>query len=121
MIIEVRGSTVPISEALEEHILRRLDFAMRKFDGRIERVVVRLVDLNGPKGGPDKRCRVEARLLSRSQSLVVEAIDADAYAAVSQAVARLDERVARTLSKQRVRLAEGLGRELARATIRERA
>lgn len=104
MLVEVRGSTVPISEALEEHILRKLDFALRKFADRIERVVVRLADLNGPKGGLDKRCRVEARLFSRSQSLVVEAVDSDAYVAVSQAAARLDERVARTLSKQRVRL-----------------
>jgi putative sigma-54 modulation protein len=103
MKIEIRGSTVPISEALEEHILRKLDFALRRFADRLDRVVVRLVDLNGPKGGIDKRCRIAARLMSPVPSVIVEATDADAYMAVSQAAARLEERVARTLSKQRDR------------------
>jgi hypothetical protein len=49
MMIEIRGSTVPLSEALEEHTSRRLTFALRRFADRIERVVVRLIDLNGPK------------------------------------------------------------------------
>lgn len=102
MIIDLRGSNVPISEALREHILRKLDFAIRRFASRVDRVVVRLVDVNGPKGGPDKRCRMIAHL-SSAESLVVEATDADAYAATSQAAARLDERVARALTRRRPR------------------
>lgn len=101
MNIEIRSSTVPLSEALAEHISRRLTFALRRFADTIEHVVVRLIDLNGPKGGLDKRCRIAARLTSRTPSIVVEATDADAYVAVSQAAARLDERVARALSKKR--------------------
>lgn len=101
MRIEVRGSTVPISEALEEHILRRLDFALRRFADSVDRVIVRLVDLNGPKGGVDKRCRIAARLISPAPAVIVEATDAGAYMAVSLAAARLEERVARALSRQR--------------------
>lgn len=101
MKIDVRGSTVPISYALEEHIRRRLAFALRRFAGKVERVVVRLVDLNGPKGGPDKRCRISAQLMTHGPTVMVEATSADAYLSVSQAAARLDERVARTLARQR--------------------
>jgi len=103
MKVEVRGSTVPLSDALEEHILRRLDFALRRFGERVDRIVVRLVDLNGPeKGGLDKRCRLETHLMRSAPSMiVVGATGADPYTAVNQAAARLEERVARTLSKQR--------------------
>jgi putative sigma-54 modulation protein len=102
MMIDLRSSTLPISEALREHIVRRLDFAVRRFASRVHRIVVRLVDVNGPRGGPDKRCRIIAHL-SPSGSVIVEATDADAYAAASQAATRLDERVARALTKRRPR------------------
>lgn len=101
--IELRSTNVPISVALREHVTRRLEFVMRRFSQRVRRVVVRIVDVNGPKGGPDKRCRIIARL-EPSRSVSVEATDSDAYAAVSQAALRLDERVARVLAKGRARV-----------------
>ncbi len=102
MKIELRSSNVPISAALREHALRRLDFALRRFASRVEEVVVRLVDVNGPKGGPDKRCRIVVRFAT-SGSVLVEATEADAYCAVSQAAMRLDERVARAITRRRPR------------------
>lgn len=100
--IDLRSSNVPISVALREHVARRLDFAIRRFAHRIQRVIVRLVDVNGPRGGPDKRCRIVA-YLDGSEVVLVEATDSDAYAAVSQAAIRLDERVARALTRRRPR------------------
>jgi putative sigma-54 modulation protein len=100
MLIELRSSNIQISVALREHVARRLDFAVGRFAPRVERVIVRLVDVNGPKGGPDKRCRIVARL-SPARTVLVEATDSDAYAAVSQAAIRLDERVARALERRR--------------------
>ncbi len=100
MMIDMRSSNLPISEALREHILRRLDFAMRRVASRVSRVVVRLVDVNGPRGGPDKRCRIIAHL-APTGSIMVEATDADAYAATSQATNRLDDRITRALARLR--------------------
>ncbi|HVJ89587.1 MAG TPA: HPF/RaiA family ribosome-associated protein [Labilithrix sp.] len=102
VVTELRSSNVPISLALRDHVTRRVDFAIRRFAHRVERVVVRITDLNGPKGGLDKRCRIVARL-SPARSVVVEATDADAYVAVSQAAIRLDERVSRALARCRQR------------------
>jgi len=101
MRIEVRSANVPVSESLRRHVLRKLDFALRRYETRVERLVVRLADLNGPRGGVDKRCRILARLASGS--VVVEATDGDAYVAVSQAALRLDERVAREIERRRGR------------------
>jgi putative sigma-54 modulation protein len=100
MKVEVRASNVPVSEGLQAHIMRCLDFALRRFAARVDHVVVRLVDLNGPKGGPDKRCRITARLLG--PTILAEAIDADAYVAISQACMRIEDRVTRALSRKRV-------------------
>jgi putative sigma-54 modulation protein len=101
-MIDLRSSNLTISEALREHVARRLDFAIQHFAGRIRRVVVRLVDVNGPKGGPDKRCRIIAHL-APTGSVIVEATEGDAYAAASQAASRLDERIARALKRRRPR------------------
>ena len=102
MPIDLRSSNVAISVALREHVARRLSFALGRFTHRVERVTVRIVDLNGPRGGPDKRCRIVAPLMP-ARNFLVEATDADAYAAVSQAANRLDERVARELARERPR------------------
>jgi putative sigma-54 modulation protein len=102
MNIELRSSNVPLSQALYDHVVRKIDFALRRFANRIDGVVVRLVDINGPKGGLDKRCRIVARL-APTGSVIVEATDADAYVAVSQAAVRVDERVARAITRRRPR------------------
>jgi putative sigma-54 modulation protein len=101
-MIELRSSNLPVSEAMREHVGRKIDFAVGRFATHIGRIIVRLVDVNGPKGGLDKRCRIIARL-SPSGSVIVESTDADAYAAASQAVLRLDERLSRVLTRRRPR------------------
>ncbi|HEU4538176.1 MAG TPA: HPF/RaiA family ribosome-associated protein [Polyangiaceae bacterium] len=111
---ELRSQSLPVSEALREHVARRLDFALRRFARRVDGVVVRLVDLNGPKGGPDKRCRIVARL-EPAQSLVVEATDPDLYVAVSQAALRLDGQVARALTRRAPKGERGARRPTAAA------
>lgn len=114
MRIEVRGSNFPMSEALEGHVCRKVELASRRFADRIESVVVRLVDLNGPKGGRDKRCRIAARLSISAPRIVVEAIDPDPYLAVTQAAARLDEMITRVVARTRRRAATGSERYWAR-------
>lgn len=99
---ELRGSNVPVSPALREHVERKLDFAVRRFAHRIDRVVVRLTDVNGPKGGPDKRCRIVAHITAGA-AIVVAGVDHDAYAAVGHAAIRLDEAMARALGRPRAR------------------
>lgn len=46
-----------------------------------------LTDVNGPRGGPDKRCRVVAHLQA-GRPVVVSRIDRDSVAAVVAAAAR---------------------------------
>jgi ribosome-associated translation inhibitor RaiA len=95
-------STRDISDALRQYVERRLQFALDRFAARIDRIEIRLEDVNGPRGGLDRRCRVG--LVGRpswrihvegSGATFEEAIDAAATRA-ARSVGRLLTRVAET-------------------------
>jgi putative sigma-54 modulation protein len=95
MLIEVRHINLPVSDALREFTQRRVERALRPFHSNIARVDVRITDVNGPEGGIDKRCSVTAELAGAEQKTVVHSENADAYAAVQDACARLSEGLTR--------------------------
>jgi ribosomal subunit interface protein len=98
MRIDVRHTNIPLSGALETHIERKVERAVRRFTERIAAVDVRLLDENGPRGGLDKRCRVVVELVGGRQ-IVASGLAEDAYDAVSRAAARLSRQVRRTVSR----------------------
>ncbi len=100
MSLEIRAQNIEISDALRTYIDRRLSFALRKFTDRLSRVTVRLADLNGPRGGIDKRCQISADVRI-SQAVSLQAVDADLYAAIDRAAGRLERSLARSLGRGR--------------------
>ena len=98
--LEVRHINLPVSDALQEFTQRRVERALRPFHSNVSRVDVRITDVNGPDGGIDKRCSVTAELAGAKQKIVVHSENADAYAAVQGACARLSEAVSRALSRR---------------------
>ncbi len=100
MSLEIRAQNIEISDALRTYIDRRLGFALRKFTDRLGRVTVRLSDLNGPRGGIDKRCQISADV-QISQAVSLQAVDADLYAAIDRAAGRLERSLAHSLGRTR--------------------
>lgn len=100
MRIRVRGGGLELTDALRDHVERRLLFALGRFGRRVAAVSVRIEDVNGPRGGADKRCLMAVRLNPRGE-VVVEKTDSDLYAAVDRAAGRLGEGVARDLARWR--------------------
>ena len=96
----MRGYGIDVSPDLGELVARRLSFVLSRFGPRVSAVSVRLVDLNGPRGGIDKKCSIQARLVPRG-SVRVENTDCDLPAAVDRAAARLARAVARALERGR--------------------
>ena len=86
MNIQIRSANVAMSTALHEHVIHRIELALRRFAPRVRRVIVRIVDLNGPKGGLDKRCRIHAAL-DHGGTVIAEATSADVYVASTRAAA----------------------------------
>jgi len=98
MELDVRGRHLQVSGALRAHLAKRLAFALGRISHRIGRVRVRIEDVNGPKGGVDKRCRVAVRGDS-GWVVMIEEWDSDAYAAVDRAAGRAGRAVQRTLGR----------------------
>ncbi|MGB5178955.1 MAG: HPF/RaiA family ribosome-associated protein [Gammaproteobacteria bacterium] len=95
--IQARGFS--LTEALEKHVHNRLGFTFFCASSRVQSVRVRLSDINGPRGGVDKCCLVEARL-EGLPLVVVEDVQSDMYTAIDRAVGRAARTVKRRLAQQ---------------------
>ncbi|MEM9453669.1 MAG: ribosome-associated translation inhibitor RaiA [Myxococcota bacterium] len=98
MEIEVRGRNLSLSEPLAFLVERRLDAALGRFASRIRRVDVKLADLNGPRGGVDKQCRVEV-ILDHGGSVRAEGTEEHVRDAIDLAVHRIGRRLGRRLDR----------------------
>ena len=95
MQIQIHSDDFALSEGLRDHIVRRLAYSLNHSRSLISRVVVRLADINGPKGGIDKCCGIEVRL--KGQPTI--SID-DTQADLCVAIDRATERTGRTLYRR---------------------
>ena len=70
----------------------------RRFEGRVGQVTVRLKDINGPRGGIDKRCQLLVDVADVGR-LVFEADHSDLPRAIDLAVGRAKHRIAREVRR----------------------
>lgn len=100
MELDMRGVNYELDDALKSHIERRLGFALGRFADRITRLMVRLSDVNGPRGGVDKRCQIAVALAPRGVVMIEGAGD-DPFALIADAAKRAQRSVGRTLERRR--------------------
>jgi len=77
-----------------------LQFSLSRFEGIVSRVRVRFFDVNGPKGGEDKRCRVSAKLRTTGQVIVLGE-GSNFVEALNNCLERLVRAIRREIDKQR--------------------
>jgi len=102
MQIDIQARNFPLTDALRHHTRRRLGFALDARDDHIQRVIVRLSDINGPRGGADKCCHIQV-VLNQLSDVVIEDTEVDLYAAIGRAADRAARAVGRRLGRQRDR------------------
>lgn len=100
MQFDIQSLDFPNTTALASHTRRRLGFGLTRHADRIARVVVRLGDENGPRGGPDKFCRLQVRLVDAPQ-VVIRDVGPDLYAVIDRASDRAARAVAKQLERNR--------------------
>lgn len=100
MQLHVRGVNYVLDEGLKDFITRRLHFALGRFAPRISRLSVHLTDVNGPRGGVDKRCRITVGLMPRGE-VAIEGMGDDPVSLVSDAAKRIGRAVRRELERRR--------------------
>lgn len=100
MEISIKSDHFPLSDALRNHVERRLRFALSFGDENISKVVVRLSDINGPRGGVDKCCQLQV-IIHGIRDVVVKDIEADMYSAIDRASNRAGRTIRRKLARRR--------------------
>jgi putative sigma-54 modulation protein len=98
MRIEIQARGFHLTDGLREHAERRLKFALSWIGVRAVRVC--LFDVNGPRGGSDKRCRIQLPMPG-APNVVVEDSESDLYLAIDRAADRAERTVARRLGRLR--------------------
>jgi len=100
MHFDIQSIDFPNTAALTSHVRRRLGFGLTRHGDRISRVVVRLGDENGPRGGPDKFCHLQVSLVDAPQ-VVIRDCGPDLYAVIDRASDRAARAVAKQLERNR--------------------
>lgn len=71
MVFEINNRQAGMDREVIRKVNRMLRFSLSRFDGVISRVKARFFDVNGPKGGTDKRCLVSVKLRTSGQVAVL--------------------------------------------------
>lgn len=98
--IRVFGATLDSPD--RDDIARKLGMRLGKFASSIERVTVRLSDVNGPKGGVDHKCLIKV-VLSGLPSVVVERRDSALQRAVNSAIGAAAQAVRQSVQRRRLK------------------
>lgn len=91
-----------LSKEQRNRIRQELGARLGKFADSVERVSVRVEDVNGPRGGIDQVCRIKV-VLSKLPSVVFESQNASLDAAIASALAGIELAVRRKLQRRRMK------------------
>jgi putative sigma-54 modulation protein len=99
MRVSIRPRNMTADQNLRSRIDHCLQTTLDPVRGYLQGIDVYLTDVNGPRGGPDKQCRVVAHVPA-ARPVVVSRTGRDPVAAVARAAA-VCRRSVRTLAKRR--------------------
>ncbi len=102
MSIQIQARGFDLTESLEAYVKHRIDMALGDRRDSLRAISVKLCDINGPRGGADKRCAVHVAL-PRRRSVFAQDVQPDMYDAIDRAVRKAAHSVRRKLSKPRAR------------------
>lgn len=90
----------PLAAPLRDVAVDRLKFVLRRLGNFVARARLRLSDVNGPRGGVDKRCQVELKT-DAGGTVVITAASNDWRTAIDDALARAAQVMRRQLQRGR--------------------
>ena len=100
MRVTIQTSGFDMTDALRSYTEQRLASALGWARHHMHRLAVSLSDINGPRGGVDKRCRIRVKLAGVPE-IIIEDVEADLYAAIDRAAERADRAVVRQVERAR--------------------
>src|SRR5690606_5245207 len=91
----IRAEGVKLPDDQRDRLRKSLQTKLGKFAPTVQRISVRLADVNGPRGGVDRQCRIKVRLRGLP-SVMVEHQDASQPAAIRRSVGAVERAVRKT-------------------------
>jgi ribosome-associated translation inhibitor RaiA len=98
----IRVFGVELSQEERARIRHGLGIKLGKYETSIERVTIRVLDVNGPRGGIDKLCRIKV-VLSGLPSVVLESRASTLTAAINGALSGTERAVRRSVQRRDTR------------------
>ena len=90
MKVQIQFSEINLSDEVRRHVLRRLHNALNHGAKLVSRVVIRLSDINGPRGGEDKCCAIEVSLAG-GDAVYAKGVQGNVFGAINLAARRLGQ------------------------------
>ena len=100
MRVNIQASGFVLTDSLKAYTEKRLVTALGWAGGHMRELHVSLSDINGPRGGRDKRCRILVQIAG-GRSVVIEDTETDLYHAIDRAAERVDRAVVRRIEQLR--------------------
>lgn len=102
MELIVKQKNLPLGHSLREYVTGHMEASLHEFADRIRRVTVCLADINGPRGGVDKRCNIAVHL-ARGGTVRAGHTNTQFIAAIYFATDRAAQAIKRRLGRRRKR------------------
>ena len=113
MEIQILARNIDLTDAQNEFIERRVQYALCRFSTEVRTVQVTISDINGPRGGTDVLCRMKLILKRKGEVLA-----GDTDASVEAAIANVADRAARSLARQLDRQRDHQGTSMSGSVLR---
>lgn len=98
MKILVKARNLVLSKDLKHYVKRRIRYALDSRRDSISRITVTLSDINGPRGGEDKRCQVLVKLSGQGDVVIDDKQD-HVYAAIDNAASKASRTVTKRIER----------------------
>jgi ribosomal subunit interface protein len=117
MKIDIQARSFILTKALKRYVEKKLKSALSRCEAHrhLKGAVIRLSDINGPRGGEDKLCQIQVQLAG-APDIIIKDTEQDMYAAIDNATHRVGNAIVRRLGRQRRRArshSERLGQQIA--------
>jgi putative sigma-54 modulation protein len=103
MQITIQARKFSLTDALYNYADRRLRSTLDSHSDYIQYITMRLSDINGPRGGKDKRCQIQITLFGLTNVVIVDT-ETDLYLAIDKATDRAERNVIRKIERHRTLL-----------------
>lgn len=100
MKITIRARHLDLTTELQDEIRRRIHLAFGRLGSWVRAVDVTVADINGPKGGADKQCRLRVRGPALA-GVFIEQIGVASLPTIASALDRAEQVIVRKMSRRR--------------------